>query len=188
MHGLLAEAVQEPECHKVQISVHKAVQTELGLSVLACLVVNHLLTDLAESGILGQEGDVAVHLAVNLDVLDNLFAVCLEAAVHVVQVDAGNFACGPVVYLGGYVLAQLSVIAFFLPARYQVISVLTDHADHLGNLLGAVLKVGVHGNHDITLSHVESAEQGGGLAVVAAELDALYDFGVIGPESFNNLP
>ena len=129
-----------------------------------------------------------MHLAVNLDVLDNLAAVCLKAAVHVVQVDTGNLACGPVVYLGGYVLAQLSVVTFFLPARYQVKAVLAYHAYHLGYLLGAVLEVGVHGYHDIALSHVESAEQGGGLAVVAAELYALYDFGVIGLESFNYLP
>ena len=104
------------------------------------------------------------------------------------QLKTGHPACGPVVYLGGYVLAQLAVIAFLLPARYQVIAILADHTYHLGNLLGAVLQVSIHGNHDIALSHLKTAEQGGGLAVVAAELDALYDVGVIGLKTFNNAP
>ena len=169
-------------------AVHKAAHPKFGLAVLAFLVMDGLLSNLCKSGILCKVRDVTVHLTVYLYILYNLFAVCLEAAVHVVQMDTGNLACGPVVYFRWYVFAELSVVTLFLPARYQVKAVLADHTYHLGNLFGAVLKVGVHGNHDITLSHIESAEQGRGLAVVAAELYALYDFGVIGLESFNDFP
>ena len=95
MHGLDAEPGKEPKGKQVQIPVYKTVQPELGLSVFACLVVHHFLADFLEAGVLGQVGDVAVHFAVYLYILDNLFAICLQSAIKVVQVfDARYFAGG----------------------------------------------------------------------------------------------
>ena len=58
-----------------------------------------LLTNLGEACVLCKVRDVAVHLTVNLYVLYNLVAICLEAAVHVVELYAGDFAGRPVVKL-----------------------------------------------------------------------------------------
>ena len=86
VHGLDAEPGKEPKGKQIQIPVYKTVQPELGLSVFACLMVHYFLADFLEAGILGQVGDVAVHFAVNLYILDHLFAICLQSAIKVVQV------------------------------------------------------------------------------------------------------
>mgnify|MGYP007102640711 FL=1 len=86
VHGLDAEPGKEPKGKQVQIPVYKTVQPELGLSVFACLMVHHFLADFLEAGVLGQVRDVAVHFAVYLYILDNLFAICLQSAIKVVQV------------------------------------------------------------------------------------------------------
>ncbi len=95
MHGLDAEPGKEPKGKKVQIPVYKTVQPELGLSVFACLVVHHFLTDFLEAGILGQIRDVTVHFTIYFYVLDHLFAIRFQSAIKVVQVfDARYFAGG----------------------------------------------------------------------------------------------
>ena len=70
---------------------------ELALAIFSRLVMHHKLTNLLVTGIFCKVGDVAVHVAIYLDVLDILVAVCLKAAVEVVQVlDARHLACGSV--------------------------------------------------------------------------------------------
>ena len=51
-----------------------------------------------ETGVLGYVGDVAVHVPVDLYLLDHLTPVSLQAAVHVVQLQPGDLAGGEVVY------------------------------------------------------------------------------------------
>ncbi len=94
VHGLDAEGGEEPQGYQVQIAVEETVQpAELGLAVLARLMVHHLLADFLEAGVLGQVGDVAVHFAVDFDVLYHLVAIGLQSAVEVVQVfDARHVA------------------------------------------------------------------------------------------------
>ena len=75
--------------------MEETVQSELALAVLACLMVYHKLANLVKTGILGKIRNVAVHVAVDLNVLDYLVTVCLESAVEVVQVsDTRNLTCG----------------------------------------------------------------------------------------------
>ena len=49
-------------------------------------MMHHLLTDALESGILGQVGDIAVHLAIHLDVLHHLATVGFQSTIEVVQI------------------------------------------------------------------------------------------------------
>ena len=59
-------------------------------------MVYHFLANLAETGVLGQIGNEAVHLAKHFDVFDNLSTIGLQATVEVVQVlDAAHLTgCG----------------------------------------------------------------------------------------------
>ena len=93
MHRLLAEVGEEPQRQQVEVAVEEAVDAELRVSVFPGLVVDDLLTNLVEARVLGQVGDVAVHLAVDLDVLHHIATIILQSAVEVMEVvNAGNFA------------------------------------------------------------------------------------------------
>ena len=48
--------------------------------------MHHLLADFGETGILGQVRDIAVHLAVHLDILHHIYAIGFQAAVEVVEI------------------------------------------------------------------------------------------------------
>ena len=74
------------------------------------------LADLGKPGVLGKIGDIAVHFPVDFHVLHNIFPIGLEAAVHVVQLDAGDAAGGSVVELRGQVLGDGIVLAVLLPS------------------------------------------------------------------------
>ena len=55
--------------------------------------MDHLLANLVETGILGQIGNIAVHLTIDLDILHHILAIGLQAAIEVVQIlDATHLA------------------------------------------------------------------------------------------------
>ena len=174
VHRLDAKLRLEPKGKQVKVTVDKAVESELGRAILARLVLDLLLADAGETSNLGQIGDIAVHVAIDLDVLDHLAAIGLEAAVEVVQVvDTADASCRGVEELGGDGLAE-RVVAFFLPAADEVITVLGDHAVKLGDLVGTVLQVGIHRDDDVAAGIGKTGVQSRGLAIVAAEGDALH--------------
>ena len=81
-------------------------------------MVNDLLANLVKSGVLGQIGDVAMHLSIHLDVFHHVFAVGLESTVEVVQVlDTADFSCCGIEQLGGDGLRQ-RVVTFLLVAGH----------------------------------------------------------------------
>ena len=172
MHGLSAKAGEEPQAHQIQQAVHKPAHAKLGHAVLALLVVHRFFANPGESGILGQVRDVAVHFAVHLDVFHHLGFVGFEAAVHVMELDAGNLAGRPVVQFGGDVLGKDIVHAVLLPAGHQVVAFFPNHANHLRNFLRRVLQVGVHRYHNVTFRRRKAFIKSGRFAVVAAETDA----------------
>ena len=112
-----------------------------------------------------------MHLAVDLDRLDHLAAVGLQAAVEVVQADARRGTCRPVEELARPPLAD-RVVALLLPARNQVVTLLEDHTAQGGDLLGRILQVGVHGDHHLAARSRKAAIESGRLAVVARKTDA----------------
>lgn len=94
MHRLLAEVGEEPQREQVEIAVEEAVDAELRMSVFPCLMVHDFLTDLGESGVFGQIGDIAVHLTVYLNVLHHVASVSLQSAVEVMEiVYTGDLTC-----------------------------------------------------------------------------------------------
>ena len=188
MHGLTSEDGDKPQRQQVQIAVDEAVEAaELRLAKLASLMVHHLFGYLVEAGILGQIGHVAVHLAIDLDILYHLRAVGLEAAVEIVEVvDAADLACRGIEEFGGYRLGE-GVVALLLIAGNEVVAVLDNHAIEFGDFIGRVLQVGIHGDDHAALAGLKATVQGGRLAVVATELDAMN--GRVGLREFlNDLP
>ena len=58
-------------------------------------MMHHLFADFAKSGVLSYIRYVAMHFAINLDVLHYIATICLESAVKVVQVSYSAYpSCG----------------------------------------------------------------------------------------------
>ena len=126
VHRFGSESTGEPKRGEIKIAVDKTVEAKFCLAVLPCLMVYHFLSNFVEAGKFGQIGYVAVHVAIDFDVFHHLAAVCLEAAVEVVQVaDAAYFPGCSVEEFGWYGFRQW-VVAFFLVARHEVVE--ADHA------------------------------------------------------------
>ena len=130
-------------------------------------MVHHLFADLLIAGILRQVGDIAVHVAIHFDMLHHLTAICLQATVEVVEVlDSRHAPCCGVEELGGDSLRQ-RVIALLLPSRHQVVAIFGDHPIELRDLIGGVLKVGIHRDHYISLGARKTGVQRRRFAIIA---------------------
>ena len=145
------------------------------------------LADLAVAGILGEIRDIAVHFAVHLDALDHLVLVGLQAAVHVMEFDARDLARRPVVELGRKVLRKLVVLAVLFPAGNDIVALFLDHPVQFRDLVRGVLQVRVHGDDDVAFRRREALVQGGGLAIVSAEGDAV-DSGILLRQGADGVP
>ena len=150
-------------------------------------MLHHLFTNLAETGILGQVGDVTMHLAIHLNILYHILAVGLEATVKVVQVlDTRHLARSSVEELRGQCLRQ-RVVTLLLVARHEIVALLSYHAIQARDLVRRILQVGIHSDDHITLGTGKATVQGGRLAIVTAELDSLH-LGVLGMQFLDDLP
>ena len=137
-------------------------------------MVNHLLANLIEAGILGQIRDVTVHLTIHLDVLHHRLAIGLQTTVKVVQVlDAANLTGCRIEELRRQGLRE-GVIAFLLIATHQVVTILLDHTVQFGNLIRRILQISIHRDNHITLGLFETAIQGRTLTVVPAEFNTFH--------------
>lgn len=187
VHRLGTELACEPERGEVKVAVDEAVKSEFARAVFACLMVDYLLAYASEAGIFGEIRDVTMHVAVDLDVLDDLIAVGFESAVEVVEVlDAADTACRGIEQLGGYGLGE-GVVTFLLPSADEVVAVLGDHAVEFRDLVRRVLKIGIHGDDHTSAGTGEACVERRGFAVVAAERYAV-DAGVGGTELPDHVP
>ena len=90
----VAVAAHERHREEVEEAAHVPLDAVVRAAVLARPVVDGQLGD-AVAAVVGEHGDVAVELAVELHALDDLGAVGLEPAVHVVQPHARDLARRP---------------------------------------------------------------------------------------------
>ena len=134
----------------------------------------------------GEDGDETVHLAVDLDGLDDLAAVSLETAIEIVEPDTRRNARGPIEELAGPPLAD-GVETLLFPPGDKVVALVENHAPHGGNLVGRILQIGVHGEDDLALRGLEPAKERGRLAVIAGETDGP-DGGKLLPELSDDVP
>src|SRR5262245_31804786 len=123
----------------------------------------------AEAALMREDGDEAMQLAVELDVVEQLAAVRLEAAVDVVQLDASGRADHAVEdarrkRLGPRVQARI------LPPGNEIVA-FVELLEEAPDLRRIVLQIGVHREDDLATRHLESGDECGRLAKVAPETD-----------------
>ena len=180
MHRLLAELIEEPKRHEIQITVHKTVETELRGTELTLTMLHHFLSDLRKACILSQIRDIAVHLREDLDILHHLIPISLQTAVHVVQLNARNLPCRGIEELGRQILRQGIIIAFLLPSAHEVVALLLNHAIELRYLVWTILQISVHRDDYIAFRRLESAIQSCGFTIITTETDTTNDSVFIG--------
>jgi len=171
MHRFLGEPRYEGDREEVKVSVDEAFYAEFGGSVFPGLVLDHFLPDAGESGMFGQNGNIAVHLAVHLDAFDHAFAVGFKSAVEIMKLYARSQARRAVEKFGRQGFGE-GIEPLLFPPRDHVVLLFPDHPDQVGNLVGTVLQVGIHGDDDLALCGLKSAVEGGGLAVIPPEFNA----------------
>ena len=85
MHRFFTECREEPKRQQVQITVYKTVEShKLRRAILTGLMMYDFLTDLVKTCIFRQIWNVAMHLAIDLDILHDCLAVCLQTTVEIV--------------------------------------------------------------------------------------------------------
>jgi hypothetical protein len=118
----------------------------------------------------GHGRDEAVHLGVQRDLLDERAPVGLERAAIVLDRHAGDLADQPVGDLRGDLAGYQLVLAVEAPADHDVVA-LVDLGEEVLDVARVVLQVAVHGDEDPAARLLDAGGHGGGLAVVAAEVD-----------------
>lgn len=171
VHGLLAETADEPKNHQIQVAVDEAIEPELRTAILPGPMHDNLFSYLAEPRLLCHVGEETVHVVVDFKALYHFVFVCLEAAVEVVQLYPRYRSHRGVEELGRHRLGE-RIVAFLLPARNEIVALLGDHPVKLRNLIGRVLKIGVHRDDNPALRKLEAMVKSRGLAVVRGEPDA----------------
>ena len=134
--------------------------------MLARAVVHRDLGD-AVALVRGEDRDEAVQLAVQPHALDDLGAVGLQPAVHVVQPHTGDERVRPVEHAREQAPRQ-RVVAAGLPAGNEV-EALVELREELGDLGRVVLEVGVDRHDDLAARLEESRLERRGLSEVPTE-------------------
>src|SRR5690606_15480495 len=130
--------------------------------------------DLADAGPApaAEGGEEAVHLAVEVEPVEDLAPVGLEGAPEVVDGGPGEAGDEAVGDDGGEAAGEEAVLALAAPAADDVEPGRGVEAlDEAGGVAGVVLEVGVHGNDVAAAGAAETRGEGGGLAESAGELD-----------------
>ena len=89
--------VHEADGDQVKIPNDEPFYPVLGHSILSLLVLNHLFAYVDISGLFGQEGDITVHIPVDLNVFDDFLPVGFQSTVKIMKFDPRDPACKPVV-------------------------------------------------------------------------------------------
>src|SRR4051812_46992168 len=166
-----AAHVLQQESNREQIKEHAEGAAD---AVVAPALLAHYVADgnLANRRAVpaGQRGDEAVHLAVEGNVLDHFAAIGLERGAEVVDVDAGEFGHQPVGAARGKAAHDKVVDALLAPAGNHVVA-LFEFLEEVGDLVGVVLQVAVHGEDVLAGGMIEAGGQCRSLSEVAAQLD-----------------
>ena len=161
-------AAHERHREQVEEAAHVPLDAVVRAAVLAGPVVDGQLRD-PVAAVVGEDGDVAVQLAVELHPVDDLGAVRLESAVHVVEAHARDLAGDRVEDLRRDAPRD-RVAALRLPARDEVVA-LVELRQQPRDLGGVVLQVAVNCHDDVACRLGEAGVERRRLAEVAAQAD-----------------
>lgn len=96
VHGSFPEFRSEGDRQKIKVAFDEAAHAILGASVFTLIMRNHLFCYLSKTGPFGNDGDVAVHLALHLNAFDEFASVGFQSAIEIVQGYAADYARGAV--------------------------------------------------------------------------------------------
>src|SRR5438067_5842203 len=168
MERAVSVATHEDDGEQVERPAEVALDAKSRLAVQARTMVHRNLGD-GEAEMMSEYGYEAMPLAVELDILEHLGAVGLQAAVHIVQENAGRPARRCVIDVGDHPPNE-RVLAVTLPAGDEVVA-LVELRDEGGDFRRIVLEVGVHRHDDLARCSIEACRQGGRLSEVATQAD-----------------
>src|SRR5574344_454477 len=100
------------------------------------------------------------------------------------ELDTRNDARRPVKELTRQTFSR-RIQASFFPPRYQIVTLIYNHATHGGNLIGRILQVGIHSEYHLTLRLDKPAIQSGRFTVVTGKFYS-FDIGIFGFKPFDN--
>src|SRR5690606_390667 len=168
VHGLLAETSDEEHRKQIQEACDQPTDTILGSPVFSGPVLHHLLSDAVIPCPLGDQGDISVHFAVYTDVFDDGARIGLQTTVEVVQPDAGQLSRHIIEQARRYRFRE-RIAPYFFPPRDELVTIVDDHAVQCRDLVGAILHVGIHRNHDVTGGGPKPRLKGGRLSEISIQ-------------------
>ena len=77
VHGAIAEFRDEVDGDQVKIAANEPAQTKFAAPVFAFLVMDHFFTDIGKTIHLGDNGDITMHFAVNLNAFNDVKTISL---------------------------------------------------------------------------------------------------------------
>ena len=172
VHGFFPKSANKNYCEQIEKSIDKALEPKFGYSILALLMLHHLLPYPFKACLLGQHRDIPMHLAKNLYAFHHLALVGFKATVKIMKFNTGKQPNRSVEKLAGDGFGN-GIVSFLLPPRHQVKTFLLNHPVKFRYLVGAILQVGIHCYHHIALNHLETGVQGSRLTVVAPKLNSV---------------
>ena len=176
----------EQHCVQIQVALLGTFEAERRGPVFREVFLDDLFADSSAPGLLGQNRNDTVHLAIDVDRVDDLAAGGLQAPVELVQFVAVYPARRP---LEGFRRAAFAerVAAPRLPCGYQVEHLAEEEAAQIGNVGVRLLQIVIQRYDDLALGCAETAVKGCLLALIAGEAQAAARMGLL-PERFEKLP
>src|SRR5690606_13062805 len=115
MHGIFFVSIDKGNRDQVQKPIDEAFEPKFGITVFSRSVLHHLLADFSKSAPFSNQGNIPMHLPVDMDILNNLAPISFQSTVEVMQLDAGNKACKAVKETGRNSFGD-RIMSLFLPA------------------------------------------------------------------------
>src|SRR5690554_459546 len=137
-------------------------------------MLHHFLSNFSISGILCQNGNIAMHVVVDLDTFGQRLVICLQTTVEIMYFNPRYSPGSGIEQFRRQVFCQLVVVPLLLPSGDQIETILFYHTVEFGYFIGTVLQVSIHGDDYITLCFLKSTMQCRRLTVVTAKFNCFY--------------
>src|SRR5919201_2484374 len=161
-------AADERHGQEIQEATQVALDPVARAAVLSRTVIHGQLRD-PEPAVMRQHRYEAMQLTVETEAAYDLHAICLQAAVHVVQTHAGEPARDGVEHAREDAPRE-RIAPPRLPARHEI-EPLVELCEEARNLSRVVLEIAVERHDGVAVRLVETGAEGGRLAEVASQAD-----------------
>ncbi len=157
---------EEDDSDEVKKAFDASVDAEFGLAVPAGTVFDYNFSDFVI--LFGDEDrDETIKFSVEIEVVDDFFAIGLETTVDVVYWYASENSSERVHDAGGKDLRQGRVVSFFFPAGDKIVAG-GNFFKKGGDFLGIILEISIEGKDNVSFGLIKSGLEGDGFAEVAS--------------------